>query len=112
MAQKPATDARSYQIRVVGAKHVFGDWYHWMLRSPWAVLVAGIAGAFLGINAVFAFAYLLLGGVAHARPGSFLDAFFFSVQTMGTVGYGTMYPESNAANAVMVAESVVSLIVT
>ena len=38
--------------------------------------------------------------------------FFFSVQTMGTIGYGAIYPESFAANCVVVAESIVGLIVT
>ena len=52
------------------------------------------------------------GGVANARPGSFYDAFCFSVETMGTVGYGWMYPTSAAANAIMIVESVTSLIVT
>ena len=50
--------------------------------------------------------------MAHARPGSFEDAFFFSVQTMGTIGYGAMYPESPIANAIMVGETFVSLTLT
>ena len=104
--------ARSYKIQVVGARRVVGDWYHALLRMTWIALVAFIAGAFLLINAVFALAYFFAGGIAHARPGSFLDAFYFSVQTMGTIGYGAMYPESNAANVIMVAQTVVSLIVT
>jgi inward rectifier potassium channel len=103
---------RSYEIKVVGAPRVFGDWYHALLRMSWTALVAFIAAAFLGVNALFALVYLGLGGVAHARPGSFSDAFYFSVQTMGTIGYGAMYPESIGANNAMVAESVVSLIVT
>ena len=41
------------------------------------------------------------------RPASFRDAFFFSVQTMGTIGYGAMFPESTAANVLVVAESIV-----
>ena len=40
----------------------------------------------------------LVGGVANVRPRSFWDAFCFSVQTMGTIGYGSMYPTSVAAN--------------
>jgi inward rectifier potassium channel len=76
------------------------------------MLLAFIAAAFLAVNALFAVAYTFVGGIAHAQPGSFVDAFYFSVQTMGTVGYGALYPESNAANVLMVAESVVSLIVT
>jgi inward rectifier potassium channel len=56
--------------------------------------------------------FLLCGGVAHAVPGSLRDAFYFSVQTMGTIGYGAMWPSSRAANMLVVAESVCSLIVT
>ena len=103
---------RSYSVKVVGARRVVGDWYHALLRMTWTALVAFISVAFLGINALFAVAYLRVGGVAHARPGSFTDAFYFSVQTMGTIGYGAMYPESTGANNIVVTEAVVSLIVT
>jgi hypothetical protein len=65
-----------------------------------------------GRGELFAIAYLIAGGVANAAPGSFADAFFFSVQTMGTIGYGSMYPASRAANVVVVAESVAGLLVT
>ncbi|HEY2511284.1 MAG TPA: ion channel [Polyangiaceae bacterium] len=112
MAEKPP-QKRSYEIRVVGARRViFGDWYHSLLRIPWSATIGVISGAVLLINAIFAVLYQHVGGVANARPDSFLDAFYFSAQTMGTIGYGAMYPQSNGANAVMVAESVVSLIVT
>ena len=97
---------------MIGAPRVLGDWYHALLQMTWSALIAFIAAAFLGVNALFALLYLHVGGVAHARPGSFADAFYFSVQTMGTVGYGAMYPDSNGANVIMVTESVVSLIVT
>ena len=50
--------------------------------------------------------------MAHAAPASFRDAFFFSVQTMGTIGYGAMFPESTAANVLVVAESITSLTLT
>jgi inward rectifier potassium channel len=50
--------------------------------------------------------------VTNARPQSFFDAFCFSVETMGTIGYGAMYPSSVAANTIMIVESVTSLIVT
>src|SRR5262249_23477029 len=65
-----------------------------------------------GLNVIFAVLYLWTGGVANARPGSLADVFFFSVETMGTVGYGTMYPATTAANVLMVMESVTSLLVT
>jgi inward rectifier potassium channel len=110
--RKKDAHGRSYQLEVVGARRVVGDWYHSLLRMTWTELIAFIAVAFLGVNALFALVYVGVGGIAHARPGQFTDAFYFSVQTMGTIGYGAMYPESNGANLVMVAESVVSLVIT
>jgi inward rectifier potassium channel len=103
----------SYEIRVVGARRAWvGDSYHAFLRMPWTAVIALLSAGFMIINAAFALLYLAIGGVAHARPGSFWDAFNFSVQTLGTIGYGVMYPESDAANGVVLAESVVSVVVT
>jgi len=50
--------------------------------------------------------------VMNVRPDSFFDYFFFSVQTMGTIGYGRLEPESFAANIVVTFESVTSLLYT
>jgi inward rectifier potassium channel len=101
------------EIRVIGARRtVFRDIYHRFLRAPWWGALLGISAAFLLLNAGFALFYLALGGIANARPGSFADAFYFSVQTMGTIGYGAMYPISPAANGLVVAEAVVGLVVT
>ena len=82
------------------------------MKKPWWFALACITGIFLGSNALFACLYVASGGVAHAAPGSFADAFFFSVQTMGTIGYGTYYPESRLANALVVAESLTGLTLT
>jgi inward rectifier potassium channel len=95
-----------YEIRVVGVQRTpLRDYYHALLRLPWWATIVAISGAFLAVNALFAAAYLLVGGIEHAAPGSFWDAFFFSVQTMGTIGYGAMFPVSAGANALVVAES-------
>src|SRR5262249_25294121 len=64
------------------------------------------------LNAVFACLYLAIGGVGNAKPGSFADVFFFSVQTMGTIGYGQMFPQSFLANCLVVVEAVLGLLVT
>jgi inward rectifier potassium channel len=102
-----------YEIRIVGQRRTpLRDFYHALLRLPWWATISAISGAFLAANAIFAFAYLLVGGVEHAARASFADAFFFSVQTMGTIGYGAMYPGSTAANLVVTAESIVSLLLT
>ena len=50
-----------------------------------------------------------MGGIAGQRPGSFIDLFFFSVQTLSTVGYGQMAPKTLAANVVVTIEAFVGL---
>lgn len=100
-------------MRVIGASIApMRDFYHAFLRMPWPAALGSIVVVYLLLNAAFATLYLVSGGVAGAMAGSFWDAFFFSVQTMGTVGYGALYPVGRAANAIVVAESVTGLIVT
>jgi inward rectifier potassium channel len=104
--------ADGYDMRVVGVPSAgLRDLYHWFLRVPWWGALAVITGGYLLLNAAFALVYLEVGGIAGARPGSFADAFFFSVETMGTIGYGTLYPATVAANVVMVVESIVGIVV-
>lgn len=88
----------------------FADVYHYLLTAPWPLLLLIVIGAFAAVNAVFAAAYLLDGGIENARRGSFADAFFFSVQTMATIGYGKMAPASLFANALTTVEAVTGLI--
>ena len=66
--------------------------------------------AYAGANTLFALLYVIGGGVENARPGSFADAYFFSVQTMATIGYGKMTPESAFANIVVTFEALVGLV--
>ena len=73
----------------------FMDFYHQLLTVSWPWFFVELAAAFIVVNLAFAFLYLLdRGGIANARPGSFADAFFFSVQTLGTLGYGVMAPRT------------------
>ncbi|MGE0788129.1 MAG: ion channel [Sandaracinaceae bacterium] len=105
--------AADYEFRMIGAPRTpLRDFYHALMRLDWPTTLGCIVVVYLGLNAIFAGAYVAVGGVTAARSGSFLDAFFFSVQTMGTIGYGAMAPTSAWANALVVAESVVSLLFT
>ncbi len=66
---------------------------------------------YLGANLLFASGYLAIGdGIEEARPGNFADAFFFSVQTMATIGYGKMAPRGIAANLLVTGEALVGLL--
>src|SRR5438270_5484609 len=83
----------AYSIHIIGAPAPgFRDVYHALLRMPWWQAFVVIVGSFLALNVMFAALFYWVGGVVNARPESFSDAFFFSVQTMGTIGYGSMYP--------------------
>ncbi len=87
------------------------DLYAWFLTLPWRGVLGLLAGAYLLSNALFALIYLAdPGGIGNARPDSFADAFFFSVQTMATIGYGNMYPATLFANMVVTAETIIGLL--
>jgi inward rectifier potassium channel len=93
--------------RIGFEKSGWRDTYHFMMTSPVFGLLLVLAGAWIAANGVFACLYLLFpGGIGHARPGVFSDAFFFSVQTMATIGYGDMFPQTLASNIIATAETV------
>jgi inward rectifier potassium channel len=81
------------------------DLYHWLLTTSRSSFALMILSCYLGINALFALAYMAIGGVDNMRQGSFADAFFFSVQTMATIGYGRMVPTGFGANILVTIEA-------
>jgi inward rectifier potassium channel len=87
------------------------DLYHLWLRTTWPRALLLIAVVYVAVNALFALAYLTIGGVANSR-GDFFDSMFFSIETMGTIGYGEMSPATRAAHLVVMVESVTSLLLT
>lgn len=90
----------------------FTDFYHWLMRLPWPALLALIGTAYVTVSLVFACLYMAVGGIANADPHNFLDHFFFSVQTVGTMGSAAMYPTTRAANAVVTLQSMFGLFMT
>ena len=101
---------RGRDVEVVGgSRHFIGDAYHYLLMNPWWASVALIVGMLLVSNVVFALAYLATDSI-EASHGGFADAFFFSVQTMGTIGYGVMHPRGMVGNVLMTMESFVSVL--
>ena len=91
-------------------RHPGKDVYHYLLTASWKKLLLMVALAYLTANAAFAGAYLALGdAIESARAGDFGDAFFFSVQTMATIGYGKMAPRTVGANALVAAEALVGM---
>jgi inward rectifier potassium channel len=89
---------------------LFTDFYHHLLTSSWPALLLQIVIAFVVINTLFACGYYLDGGIENARPGSFSDVFFFSVETIATIGYGKMSPTTMISQILMSVEAVCGLI--
>ncbi len=87
------------------------DLYHLLLTLSWAKFLALVVTGYIVINVLFALGYLAIGdGIEHARHGNFLDTFFFSVQTMATIGYGAMYPRTLSANVLVSIEALLGLL--
>jgi inward rectifier potassium channel len=88
----------------------FTDMYHYLLTASWPILLLIIAGVFFGANVLFAVGYYLDGGIENVHSGSFLDMFFFSVQTMATIGYGKLEPVTLFSNILVSIEAFVGLL--
>ena len=70
------------------------------------LLVALVFAAFLGANVLFAFLYLAGGDtIGNGVPGSFSTAFFFSAQTLTTVGFGHLHPQGTYASILAALEA-------
>jgi inward rectifier potassium channel len=98
-------------VRTGTPRRVLGDLYHALLNAHWSVLLAIFVTYYLVANTLFALAYLAGGDdLANARPGSFEDAFFFSVQTLATIGYGAFAPKTRYANVLVAIEALVGVL--
>jgi len=85
--------------------HFFHDSYHYAMTSTWPVFFATFAAFFVSLNLVFAALYSLdIHGIANLYPGGFWGCFFFSVETLATVGYGDMHPQTVYAHLVSTVE--------
>jgi inward rectifier potassium channel len=83
------------------------NFYHWLLGTSWSSFLLLVIFVYLGANLLFAIAYLVCGdgAITNAQSGSLLDAFFFSVQTMATIGYGRMTPVGTWPNTIVTFEA-------
>ena len=90
--------------------------YHYLLTISWPRFLLLVSVAYFLVNALFATAFVAAG--AHAltsfrdepAPLRFVQAFFFSVQTLATIGYGQIAPANLIANILVAIESLVGLI--
>ena len=90
--------------------------YHWSLSTSWPRFLGMLAIAYLGVNTLFAFGYILCGinalqGEIVTSPVSeFMRAFFFSVQTFATIGYGHVIAIGTASNILVTLEAFLNIV--
>lgn len=89
--------------------------YHQLLTTSWLGFLGLVGALYLVLNLIFAVAYVacgpdaLEGPGAHMLGGRFSQAFFFSIQTFATIGYGQIGPNGLTANLVVTVEALVGL---
>ncbi len=77
------------------------DLYHFFMNISWPRLFASYAGFFVLFNLLFAALYALQpDSVANLNPRGYWGLYFFSVETLATVGYGDMHPQTMFAHVV------------
>ena len=98
----------SFEIKLKGISRFDPrDPYYLAVALTWPQFLAAMFALYLSLNLVFATLYWLIpGSVANARPNSFADVLFFSIETLATVGYGEMYPAMLYGHVVMAVEIV------
>jgi inward rectifier potassium channel len=97
-------------VKLNTAQFEWRDAYHHILTLSWLQFAGVVLSVYVLINLFFAGLYALGGRcVAELPPGSFADAFFFSVETLATVGYGHMYPDSFYGHCITTLEIIVGM---
>ena len=92
------------------------DVYHWLITTSILSLVLVIISSYVLVNLIFAFVYFLIGpenfgGLdTETSVQQFINLFFFSAQTVTTLGYGHIYPIGNAASIAAAVESLLGLL--
>ncbi len=89
---------------------IFQDLFHYFMTVSWTQLFLTFAAFFLCFDLLFGLAYALVPGcIANLSPPGLAGAFFFSVETLATVGYGEMHPASLYGHIVAMVEIFVGL---
>jgi inward rectifier potassium channel len=92
------------------ARPIFQDLYHYFMTVSWPQLFGTFAVFFLAFDLLFGLLYHLVPGcVANLNPPGFAGDFFFSVETLATVGYGEMHPQTLYGHSIAMVEIFIGL---
>jgi inward rectifier potassium channel len=90
--------------------------FYALISMPWWLFFSSLTGGFIGINIVFAVLYTLCGQDAlyMSTPNPINDlfwrGFFFSIETLSTIGYGHIAPNNTAAHVLSSIEAYLGLL--
>lgn len=98
-------------IRIGMPHRPLQDLYFELMRGSWRWLVSMFVCVYLVANLVFATLYWAdpTGAAVDGRL-TFANAFYFSVQTISTIGYGTLSPATHYADVLVTIESIVGML--
>ena len=98
-------------LKINAAPRDWRDGYHWVLSLSWPKFALFLLGSYLGINLIFASLYAIGGPcIGEMTPGSYPEAFFFSIETLATVGYGHMYPATLYGHVITTLEIIAGMV--
>jgi inward rectifier potassium channel len=104
----------SFNVIKVGTGFNYRDIYQYLINISWTKFFLIVLSVYISLNFLFAFLYYFIGvediaGIATNSLNNFLDAFFFSAQTLTTVGYGGMSPKGLLVNVISAFEAMSGL---
>ena len=118
----PSAKRRATRVLRIGGAELFTtgasrfdlrDPYHLIATMTWPMFFLCFVISELLINSLFALLYTAVpGSIANVPPGSVIDAFFFSIETLATVGYGEMVPATRYGHAIAAIEIVCGVVYT
>jgi inward rectifier potassium channel len=105
----------SFNVSKVGAGFSYRDIYQFLINVSWTKFFLIMLSIYILLNFLFAFLYYFVGvedlaGIDSNNLNNFLDAFFFSAQTLTTVGYGGMSPRGLLVNIISAFEAMSGLL--
>lgn len=105
----------SFNIKHVNRKTSISRSYSYLISISWFEFFSWVILGYVGVNALFAIIYTILGIAAISEPTGnvlhdFMNAFFFSAQTITTVGYGAMAPKGLLFGVISSFEALVGLL--
>lgn len=103
-------DLAGFKATKLGAPSPLRDVYYSIMEMSWAGFVMLVTAVFVLINLAYGAIYACLpGAIGGMAPGSLADGFFFSVETLGTVGYGNMAPATLLGHGIATVEILTGL---